>query len=414
MKTLVFASFFALVALGCRRELDVTPVLPEDLNLTANPGASVVELRWNPRINWWLHVEVTIKNPRFVDFERVDVFRSVGDTTRFEKIATTDGREKAFRATGLPNGELVFFKVIGYLPEGGKRLTGVVAVVPNRIAPPVEVLRADFFKPAAETYHLQEYRVDPSFRNVALERMLNGTRSVWIYNLATRSADQVQWGASKPSWSPDGRKLAFFTQRTLGPDSFDLVVYDLERKTTKALAGVPYLQNLAWSPGGKWIAYQTNRDPGEGTIQLVSTDDGTRATRRVGGSAERIEAFSWLPDGETLLVTTSSGTLIRRDRYRLLRVSVTGTDEQVLFEAGVPLGETAVAADGSVFFITELPGYRSLWRRDAATGRLTQLSDASGRFTDLGGLHWNEARRTLLMQVWSASGAGRVLVELTP
>jgi hypothetical protein len=413
MKTFVFVGLLALVALGCR-ELDVTPVLPEDLNLTANPGASTVELRWNPAVNWWRYADVTIKNPRFVDFERVEIFRSAGDTTRFEKITMTDGREKTFRVTGLPNGELVFFKVIGYLPEVGKRLTGVVAVVPNRIAPPVEVLRADHFKPAAETYHLQEYRVDPPFRYVALERMLNGTRSVWIHNLATRSADQVQWGASKPSWSPDGRKLAFFTQRTLGPDPFDLAVYDLERRTTKALAGVPYLQNLAWSPGGKWIAYQTNRDPGEGTIQLVSTDDGTRATRRVGGSAERIEAFSWLPGGETLLVTTSSGTLTRRDRYRLLRANATGTDEQVLFEADVPVGETAVATDGTIFFVSELPGYRSVWRQNPASGQLTQLTDASGRFTDLGGLHYNEARRTLLMHVWSASGAGRVLVELTP
>jgi len=402
----------AWLGLSCRDVPPVMPVLPEDLNLKASPGPASVQLAWNPRTNWYDYVDLTGPPRRFVDPERVDLFRSVGDTLHFEKIASLEGRERAFKVPGQANGTLVFFKAVGVLPEPGKTITETVGVVPNRIAAPTEVLRADNFRPGSETYYVQEYRVDPTFRFVALERMLNGSSSIWLHEVSTRSTNPLPWGGSKPTWSPDGKSIASFARTFSGLSTFELTRYDPATKTSQSLGGVPYLTALAWSPNGAWLAYQSSSGGFDRQIGLVSADGARRSALPLTDPDAFLEKFSWFPDGESLLLTLSQGTPSRRARYRLVRTRLDGPAATVVFESPDRLGETTVAPDGTIYFMSNLPGYPSLWSLAPATGRLTQLSDASERFTNLSGLHFNAARQTLLFRVWSS--AGWVLVELKP
>ena len=67
-------------------------------------------------------------------------------------------------------------------------------------------------------------------------------------------------GDSNPSWSPDGKKIAFQSNRQGHQD--DIYVMNADGSNVVNLTNHPSEDRLpAWSPGGQWIAFQSNRAP---------------------------------------------------------------------------------------------------------------------------------------------------------
>ena len=63
----------------------------------------------------------------------------------------------------------------------------------------------------------------------------------------------------QPSWSPDGKKVAFITDRD-GANLQNVYVYDIETKKVQRItyqAGMNFFP--CWSPDGKWIMYCSMR-----------------------------------------------------------------------------------------------------------------------------------------------------------
>jgi TolB protein len=72
-----------------------------------------------------------------------------------------------------------------------------------------------------------------------------------------------------PSWSPDGRRLAFVSDRTGSPQVY---VMDADGGNQKRLTFQgSYNTNPAWSPDGRWIAYET-RVGGQFDIWLIDPE----------------------------------------------------------------------------------------------------------------------------------------------
>jgi hypothetical protein len=78
---------------------------------------------------------------------------------------------------------------------------------------------------------------------------------------ASHTVQSASWGnfysvAGRPSWSPDGRRIAFVG---LDGDTPSISVYELETGATSHLAKVPALTNFSqgpiWSPDGRWLLY---------------------------------------------------------------------------------------------------------------------------------------------------------------
>jgi Tol biopolymer transport system component len=108
-----------------------------------------------------------------------------------------------------------------------------------------------------------------------------------------------------PTWSPDGRFLAF---SALVGGLTDLFLYDLETQRLKRMSDDPFADLYpAWSPDGHWIAFSTDRFSTDlsilsiGNYELALMDPDT-------GEIEKIPAFSeakninpqWSSDGRSL------------------------------------------------------------------------------------------------------------------
>jgi serine/threonine-protein kinase len=106
-----------------------------------------------------------------------------------------------------------------------------------------------------------------------------------------------------PRLSPDGRRLAVSVQRG---DDWDVWVYDIERDVaTRLTFGSGYDADPVWSPDGRYVAFASDREDGQMATYRTRSDGTGEAERLIElGKLEFPAPMSWSPDGGRLLVTT--------------------------------------------------------------------------------------------------------------
>src|SRR5918999_1616735 len=106
-----------------------------------------------------------------------------------------------------------------------------------------------------------------------------------------------------PTWSPDGRRLAFGSHRD-GP----FEIYTIPARGGRARNLTRHRAHdkwPAWSPDGKWIAFVSHRYGSEDVF--VRRPDGT-GVRRITRTRQLEESHpAWLPDGR-LTYTSHANT----------------------------------------------------------------------------------------------------------
>jgi len=125
-------------------------------------------------------------------------------------------------------------------------------------------------------------------------------RNVYVMDVAVARAGASRATSSKPrkltkgpffsaapSWSPDGRRIAFVSDRT---GQIDIFVMDVHEGSVQRLTRHGGLYP-AWSPDGRKIAFSAN-----GALSLMDIDGGN--VRRLDAGKVDADRPCWSPDGK--------------------------------------------------------------------------------------------------------------------
>ena len=208
--------------------------------------------------------------------------------------------------------------------------------------------------PSAPEFFVRDERPDisPDGSRVVYSTFRHSTGMLWnrvhSYEIATAKPDgsdvkrltRNEYDDRSPVWSPDGRRIAFVSDRdgypqgmyTMNPDGSDV------RRIAPGSGGVP---TLVWSPDGRHIAFG-QYDRGEwdtesngyiGAVYFVAIvgSDGSRY-RRVVESDSLISELTWSPDGRHLVFFTTQDkkntlNIVDVDESNVQRVVITSISE---------------------------------------------------------------------------------------
>ncbi len=168
--------------------------------------------------------------------------------------------------------------------------------------------------------------VSPSFHpggnRVVFSGVRGGESDLYVVELSTGKLERLTEGPyfeRDPQWSPDGKKIAFVTDR--GPDTdLDRLVFgrpkigilDVESGEVSFLAGQDG-KNISpqWGPEGKSIAFVSDRDGiSDIYVQEIATEKLHRLTRLITGVTGIIDSsppLSWSRNGRRIVFTTFQG-----------------------------------------------------------------------------------------------------------
>jgi Tol biopolymer transport system component len=191
----------------------------------------------------------------------------------------------------------------------------------------------------------------PDGRAIAFNSDRLGEMNIWLHDVATGADRRLTSGPGgdyQPEWSPDGRSLVFFSARAGNIDVWSATVRDgrLVRLTDDPAMDT----NPFYSPDGRSIAFMSDR-LGRTEVWVMNADGSGQ--RRVGSTGAGGHFIRWTRDGRGVVYRAESGT-----QTRIVRVDV---------EQGTvtPMPEIASGAhmswspDQSI--ILDVRGHRTLW-----------------------------------------------------
>jgi Tol biopolymer transport system component len=165
-----------------------------------------------------------------------------------------------------------------------------------------------------------------------------GGPQIVVLNIASGKTTQLTTEGNNvtPAWSRDGRRIAFDSTRAskrtgnraggiLLPGDDDIYVMNADGSGQRRITRTPENAFPAWSPDGRSIAFVSNRD-GQAEV-YVANADGLHARRLTHSSpTQDVTSVSWLPDGR---IAFSRGEiyLIKRDGTGLRRIASDGADK---------------------------------------------------------------------------------------
>ncbi len=221
---------------------------------------------------------------------------------RFQRVAfqfwveEVPGSPAAGTVIGVLAGDLL--KEAGLLPPEGLNVAdgGVLAVAPTP-QPATRLTFHDAFDSGPDW--------SPDGRRIAFASDRDGNREIYVMNAdgfgVTRLTvnDAID---SSPAWSPDGRRIAFHSTRD---GNWEVYVMNADG------SGVTRLTNNdardwhpEWSPDGRSIVFDSNRD---GNLDIYGVNaDGSGLTRLTVHGADDFSP-AWSPDGRRIAFVSGSG-----------------------------------------------------------------------------------------------------------
>ena len=111
---------------------------------------------------------------------------------------------------------------------------------------------------------------------------------------------------SNPAWSPNGRNIAFRSNRQ--DENYDIYVMDADGKNVHRLTHHPGPDNLpAWSPNGREIAFTSARDENKNGTNIYAMDADGGNVRRLTHRFQFNTMPAWSPNGRKIAFVAYDG-----------------------------------------------------------------------------------------------------------
>jgi TolB protein len=154
-----------------------------------------------------------------------------------------------------------------------------------------------------------------------------------------------------PSWSPDGRRIAYVTYEMFERGAKRMVVYIQEITTGRRtrISAKPGLNAApAWSPDGRQLAFTLSQD---GNPEIYVMNLYSRGLKRLTNHQAIDTEPEWTPDGRSIVFTSD-----RSGQPQIYRISVKGGKAQRLTFHGSYNARPRLSPDGSQLAVLHSSG----------------------------------------------------------
>jgi TolB protein len=171
-----------------------------------------------------------------------------------------------------------------------------------------------------------------------------------------------------PSWSPDGKSLAYVSFESKRPEIFIQQLATARRTRVSGFSGLNSAPS--WSPDGKFLALVLSKD---GSPDIYTLNTATRRLKRLTSHRSIDTEPAWSSDGESIIFTSD-----RSGSPQLYQVSVDGgVPKRITFEGNYN-SAASVSPDGQ--YVAMVHGDRGRYKiaqLELKTGNLLVLTDSA-------------------------------------
>lgn len=197
----------------------------------------------------------------------------------------------------------------------------------------------------------------PDRRSIAYEKCRNAICQIHLMEISTNARRnihrQLTFDGDKnksPTWSPDGKWIAFVSDRAGREGIYRM---DADGENVKQLTKQVKCLNPAWSPDSRSIAFVSH-----GTLFVIDTEAGN--VRQLGKANSVFSYCTWSPDGKQIAfisVGIEDGIVV----YRIDLIDVDGQNTRQLTKAeeGTSIWELAWSPSGKwiAYIVTQKNGH---------------------------------------------------------
>lgn len=263
-------------------------------------------------------------------------------------------------------------EVVGWMPDGrhlamtsdrtGTMALWIVPLDQGKAAGKPQLVKSDMWRimPMGIT------RTGALFYNVQ-----SGNRDVYLATVdltagrvlapPARAAERFVGSNFQADWSPDGRYLAYLSQRTpvAGPRPAALVVRAVTSGEERVFTpGMNYLQRPRWAPDGKSILVTGQDRKNRQGLYLISAQTGEVSPLIQSEPQSNATQAEWSPDGKTVYYRLNSQAEKppRQTRIMALDRSTGASRELRAFTLPAGFGSLAISPDGAQLAYVQFEG----------------------------------------------------------